>query len=181
MKKYLAFIVLMVASVSAYAAHFTPAQYLAIKNYVQADPVMNVQLQTGDGASVIAALFGQPATPAFIVWRPDVPVSEIETGTGFDWTQVDNLTVGKDRIWQRMTARGVIDVSKTNVQLGISEAWKGTAPMIAVQSYILATSKRQASVLEKLFAVGTGTTLSPAVMTHVGSVYYTEITQAMGW
>lgn len=181
MKKYLAFIVFMVASFSANAAHFTPAQYLAIKNYVQADPVMNAQLHNPDGAYAIAALFAQPTTPGFIVWRPDVSVFEIETGAGFDWTQVDNLTVGKDRIWQRMTARDYIDASKPNVQAGIAEAWRGTVPMLAVQTYIFGVCKRNATVIEKLFSVGTGTTLSPAVMVHVGPVYYTEITQAMGW
>jgi len=43
---------------------------------------------------------------------------------GMDWTQVDNLTVGKARIWDWMTKLGSFDASKVNIRAGIDECWK---------------------------------------------------------
>ena len=41
--------------------------------------------------------------------------------------------------------------------------------------------KRPATVLEKLFATGTGTTLSPSVMSVEGMAHYEDVKTAMGW
>ena len=62
---------------------------------------------------------------------------------GFDWVEVDNLTVGKARIWEWLfdNATTTINPSKANVRAGIAECWKGTAAKLAVQAAVLAHCK----------------------------------------
>ena len=99
---------------------------------------------------------------------------------GFDWVQVDNLSVGKARIWDWLFSNQLqtMNPSKTNVRAGIAECWKGTAAMLAVQAAILVHCKRAANRLEALFATGTGTDASPSTMAVEGTVSYQEVEQA---
>ena len=82
---------------------------------------------------------------------------------GFDWTRVDNLSVGKSRIWEWMTTAKkvndefVFDPSKSNTRAGINEAWKGTSADLAVRAVVYSHCIRLATVAEKLFATGAGT------------------------
>jgi len=158
----------------------TPAQQLIVKNYVEADQVLNAIPHTPDGAYAIAEALQAATNPAFIVWRTNVNPDEIMKN-GMDWTQVDNLSVGKSRIWEWMTKLGAFDASKVNVRAGIDAAWAGTAAMLAVRAAIYTHCKRSATILEKILATGTGSDASPATMGYEGSVSYFEIQLAMGW
>lgn len=119
-------------------------------------------------------------TPSFIVWKTDVDPNEIMKN-GMDWTQVDNLTVGKARIWDWLTALGKFNAAKINVRAGIDAAWVGTSQMLAVRAAVYVHCKRSATIIEKLLATGTGTDVSPATMGFEGSVDYNDIGLAMGW
>ena len=120
--------------------------------------------------------------PEYIVWRTQVNQDEIMQN-GFDWVRVDNLSVGKARIWEWLfnNEGRTINPSKPNVRLGIDEAWKGTAADLAVRDAIYIHCKRPATVLEKLFATGLGTTLSPSNMSVEGIVDHEAVKTAMGW
>lgn len=160
----------------------TTAQQAALKAYVEADPTLSQFPHNGDGAYAIADALKADASPEFVVWRTSVPRDEIMQN-GFNWVQVDNLTVGKARIWEWLFAneQNAINPSKLNVRSGIDEAWKGTAAMLAVREAVYVHCKRNANILEKLFATGTGSTASPGTMTVEGSIGYNEIVTAMGW
>lgn len=160
----------------------TQAQALALKADIAADPSFANSPQNSDGAFTIAAAYNQMATPAFIVWRTSVMQDEIMQN-GFDWVQVDNLTIGKARIWEWLFANEgrVMNPSKPNVRAGIDECWKGTAQMLAVRAIVYGHCKRSASRVEKLFATGAGSDAAPATMTFTGDLSYQDVLTAMGW
>ena len=149
----------------------TPAQLATLKADILADPAFNGLPMTSGGAEVIKEAYNQIVNPAFIVWRSSVTQDEI-TQNGFTWTEVDNLTVGKARIWEWMFANQnrTFNPSKANVRAGIVECWSGTAGKVAVQNAVLAHCKRSANRAEKLFATGTGTDATPATMSFEGKL-----------
>lgn len=126
----------------------------------------------------IAAWYNQLAAPEFIVWKTNVVVDEIMRN-GMDWARVDNLTVGKARIWDWMSRLGSFDASKPNIRAGIDAAWVGTAADLAVRAAVYVHCKRSCTNYEKIFAIGTGTTASPATMTVEGNVTPYEVEQAL--
>jgi hypothetical protein len=160
----------------------TTEQQATLKADVLADQVLSTLPHTSDGAWEIAEAYKLIVSPNFIVWRTSVSQDEIMQN-GFDWTQVDNTTVGKARIWEWMfdNQSNTINPSKINVRSGIDEAWKGTAAMLAVRAAVYIHCKRKANRAEKLFATGTGTDASPATMSYEGMLTYTDVKDAMGW
>lgn len=161
-------------------ATLTTQQQATLKTFVEADPVLNLIPHTADGAYEIAAALAQLADPAFIVWRTSVDIDEIMRN-GMDWARVDNLSVGKARIWDWMGRLGTINPSRLNIRAGIDAVWVGTAADLAVRAAVYTHCKRSANILEKLFATGTGSDATPATMVIEGSLSYTEVFAAMGW
>lgn len=160
----------------------TTQQAATLKADILADPAFAGLPQNSDGAFTIAAAYNQVVSPAFIVWKTSVSQDEIMQN-GFDWVQVDNLSVGKSRIWEWLFANSerAINPSKANVRAGIAECWKGTAAMLAVQAVVLGHCKRSATRIEKLLAGGAGTDATPATMTFIGELSYDDVVVAMGW
>lgn len=150
----------------------TQQQRASLLVSIQAAPEALTLYQEGN-LQGLADYYNAPASPAFIVWRTSVSLDEI-MGNGFDWVLVDNLSVGKARIWDWLFAneRRVINPSKPNVRAGIAECWKGTAAMLAQQAVVLAHCKRAATRFERVFATGTGSDVDPGLATVVGPVDY---------
>ena len=146
----------------------------ALKADILLDPVLAAKPMNSDGAFDIAIAYNQPASPAFIVWRTDVPATEVMSN-GFVWTAVDGLTAGKARIWDWMTRYGSITPSKANVRQGLADAFGANS---AMANGIMPHLKRNATRAEKLFATGTGTDATPATMTYEGSLSYQDVEQA---
>ena len=123
--------------------------------------------------------WNRPADPPKTVWKSNLELEEI-TSNGFDWVRVDNLSVGKARIWEWMfgNEQKSINPSKPNIRAGIAEVWKGTAADLAVQATVLNHCKRGTSRIEALFAVGTGTAAAPATMGFEGLLTEMDISFA---
>jgi hypothetical protein len=151
----------------------TTAQLQTLKAAIEADPVLNALPNNTDSAFEIAAQFNTEASPTFVVWDTRVSVDEIMRN-GMDWARVDNLTVGKARIWDWLGRLGTFDASKANVRAGIDAAWAGTAADLAVRAAIYVHCKRNATRVEKVLATGTGSDASPATMTFEGSLSYQD-------
>lgn len=119
------------------------------------------------------------AAPDFTVWRTEVSTEEVMQN-GFDWVRVDNLSVGKARIWEWLHQFGYIDPSKVNVRAGIDETWKGTQADLDVRAAVYVHCKRVATVAEKMYAVGTGSNAAPATMATgaEGLVTYDNVVDA---
>ena len=126
----------------------------------------------------VAAWCNVPST--FIAWRSRVLQDEIMQN-GFDWVRVDNLSVGKARIWEWLfdNATRSIDARKDNVRAGIAECWKGTAADIAVRDAVLGHCKRTATRAEKMFATGTGTDASPGTLAWEGQIDTTDVGRSL--
>jgi len=157
-----------------------PSQLAILKAAILADPVL-APLTSGPGTdfnSVMLAM-NAAASPAFVVWRTSVTRAEYQDDDAFDWTVVDNLSTGsKYRIWEWMFGTtGAINPSKAKIRAGIAACWVGNAALVTVQTTVLQRSKRSATRVEKLFATGTGTDATPAVMVFEGSVSINEIAE----
>lgn len=155
----------------------TTAQLTTLKTYINQDPTWAALPLTQTSAALIAAALNAPAEPAFIVWRTAVPLDEIMRN-GMDWTRVDNLSVGKSRIWDWMTRLGTINASQANIRAGIDAVWVGTAADLAVRAAVYGHCKRSATVAEKVFATGTGSDAVPATMTFEGVLSADDVAQA---
>lgn len=153
-------------------------QLTTLKAAILADPAL-APLTSGPGTdyNAIAIAMSAEAAPAFVVWRTNVTRAELQDMDAFNWTVVDNLSTGsKYRIWEWMFGTtGSINPSKANIRAGIAATWVGNAQLLAVQTAVLAACKRNATRVEKLFATGTGTAGSPAVMVVEGGVSLGEV------
>lgn len=127
----------------------------------------------------LARLLNLPSST--IIWKSSVSQDEIMQN-GFDWVRVDNLSVGKARIWEWLfdNPNRAINPTKANVRAGIDEAWKGTAADLAVRAAVYVHCKRAATVAEKVFCTGLGTDASPSVTTFEGTVTPDDIGRMWG-
>jgi hypothetical protein len=155
----------------------TTAQLTALKNDIAVDPVLSLKPNTSDGAFDIAAAYNALADPDFWVWRTNVTKSELTNSTGpdgttFTWAGNGFITrsAGEQAAWGELFASGSIDASKANVRQAFVDIFSGTGNAAANRTHLNAVARRKASRLEKLFATGTGSTASPAVMGYEGTV-----------
>lgn len=157
----------------------TPAQLQTLKAYIAADQVLAAYPQNTDGAYDIAIKLNLTAVPDYIVWRTSVSQDEIMLN-GFDWTRVDNLSVGAARVWQWMFDNGgkSFNPSKVNIRAGIDQVWRGTAQDLAVRAVVYTHCKRSATVFEKIFASGSGSDASPSTMAIESPVSYQDVMTA---
>ena len=157
----------------------TTAQKTTLKAAIAADPVLSQYPNNSDGAFDISRKLDEVAVPQVIVWRTAVPKDEI-TMNGFDWTRLDNLSVGKARVWDGLfdNAQRITNPAKPNVRAGIETVWTGTAADLAVRAAVYEHCKRPATRAEAMFAVGTGTALEPSVMAVEGSIPWPDVLDA---
>lgn len=150
-------------------SHLTNTQLLVLKTAILAetDPTF-VAFRTANDRPSMANWYNGMST--VVVWRTSVSKADIMTSAAFDWTRVDNLSVGKARIWDQMFSVGNINPAAANIRAGIDATWVGTAADLAVRAAVYVQCKRFASRLEKLYAVGSGTDASPSVMGFEGTV-----------
>ena len=161
----------------------TNAQKETIKADILANADLNAHPNTADGAFAIAEAYGQQAVPTFFIWKPEeTPVTQI-MGNGFDWVRVDNLSVGKARIWEWMQVTGDIKGYNANVRQGVLACFTtagDTTMRLAIFGHLQRTAKR----IEKLFSTGAGLTttdqaVGPGTTTWVqGNPTYTDILEA---
>jgi hypothetical protein len=168
MKKLLLILALLP---SAAYAQLDQTQISALHTAALADPTAVACMNVGDDGCLNNYL-NSPTT--FVVWRTSVPQEEITGVASFDWTRVDNLSVGKARIWDWMFRNGPINAANSNVRAGIDATWTGTAADLAVRASVYTKCKRFATVAEKVLATGTGTDAVPGVTTFDGSVPFQD-------
>ena len=160
----------------------TPAQNATLKAAILADQVLAAKPNNSDGNFEIAAAMNTQAAPDYYVWRTGVSVDGIMQN-GFDWTRVDNLTVGKARIWDWMMRTGTINPSRSNVRAGVLAVF-GVAADLATRLAVFTHCQRLATRVEKLLvSAGSGTTTTeqgtgPATMGFEGPINSDQIETA---
>lgn len=97
------------------------------------------------------------SSPDYFIFKPTINLDEVMTN-GYDWTVVDNETVGQARIWDRMLAMsravGGISPWKITILQGVGEAYKGGSPAsvpLHRRSILRTHFPRKCSVFEKLY------------------------------
>lgn len=154
----------------------TPEQLPTLKAAILADSILLDAWNAGSPNKIVGAF--NVVEPAYYVWKELVYSDEV-LKNGMDWTQVDNLSVGKARIWDWLTKDGTFNPSKQNVRDGIIECWKGTSAMLAVQASVFTHCKRNATRGEKLFSTGTGSLAVPARLVFSGNITDGDVEAAM--
>lgn len=176
----------------------TPAQLAALKTNFNANmnvipvgmPFAGTQVKdlpnTGDGNAAASAWYNLGSSPDFWVWRTGVTKSEFTNsvsveGTTFNWVGNGFITrsVGEQTAWSEIfDGGGSVNASLANVRQAFSDIFSGTGNAAANRTHLLAVARRKATNGEKLFAVGTGSTASPAVMGFEGNVATGDIEEA---
>jgi hypothetical protein len=161
----------------------TTAQLTTLKADIAADATLNALPKTPDNAVTIAAAYNLPASPAYWVWKTSMPPDEYTGNNGIVWTEVDALAVGKARIFEWMSGGMTrpINPSDPNQRQGLSDAF---AAGTTTRTNLIALARRQATRLEKLFAVATvggsgtrGSTANPDTMVVEGALQGTDVEQ----
>lgn len=184
----------------------TPAQTATFKADVLADSTFSNVPHTSDGAFVIEAAYNAPSATNFLVWRTDVPVSNIYDS--IDWTKYtpadtpDATVTFTNRalviqtkqmnLQNILQGRATIDASKANTRAGLRDAVialpagasgasiaAGGASGVAT----LTACTRIATRLEQLLVTSSPTTgkVTAGVMGFEGQISYSDVQTAMGW
>lgn len=142
---------------------------------------------SGDGNLAVASWYNLAASPYFWVWRTSVTKGEYVNGTSvdgttFSWTGAGFITrsQGERDAWREMfNWTNTVNPSLAQVRQAFTDIFSGaTAPAPANRTHMATISRRTASNGEKLFATGTGSTASPAVMGFEGSISLQDVNSA---
>lgn len=138
-------------------------------------------------AEVITALAGRNDTEmarlynldsGITIWKSSV--SPAEYRAAIDWTEVDNLTIGKARIWEWVTQDMSVafDATNANIRAGLAQAWVTNSE---TRTNLLNVAKRLATVAEGVFAngEGAGTPADPDTASWTGNLTHTDVGKAL--
>lgn len=155
-------------------ANLTQAQRTTLANHIKA----NVNQEVVSALAIrndteLARLYN--LNSSFYVWREAILPEEYREA--MDWTEVDNLSVGKARIWEWITQNFTMNInaSKQNIRAGLNNAFNNTT----TKTNLLAIAVEQASAFEEVFSSGTGTQGSPGVRAVQGPVDIDNIGRAL--
>ena len=153
---------------------------LKIDVLASGDPAVIAARSEPRDDQALADLYNADAVPGFVVWKTKTTQDEIMLN-GFDWTRVDNLSVGKARVWEWLfdNASKSINPSKPNIRAGIDQTWVGTAADLAVRSAVYAHCKRTATRAERLLATGSGVDATPGFLVYEGKLTAQQVSDAM--
>ncbi len=152
----------------------TSAQYQILKADILADPALASQPNTPDGALAIANAYNLLAFPSFTVWKTNVPITTV--GDHINGAELAGLsTLNTTRLQAViMLSEGGVNPSLADRRAFFDDIFSGAGGVIT-RAQLLALWKRLAKRVEKLFAVGTGSDLSPATMTFEGLLLYEDV------
>jgi hypothetical protein len=156
------------------------SQLPALRAAIAADATLAALPKNDDTSLAIADAFNVAATPPYTVWRTSLATSAAMAV--LIWTEVDNLTVGKARIWEWMSRLGTINPSIANVRAGLSQCFGAASATAAAVTPLM---KRPASRVERLYAVATpnqagtaGSDASPGTLVYEGPLSPAEVAAA---
>jgi hypothetical protein len=189
MKNFLLFTILLLASFCSQA--LTNEQKVVLQNFVATNQALNQIPHTGEGAYALSDALKVLSSPTFIVYKTSVKKSTYtnETspiGTTFNWSGAGGYisrSQGERDAWVEVfNEDDLVNPSKSNIILAFNDIFSGSGVgAVNNRNHILSLSKRTANILEKLFATGTGSDASPAIMTIEGSLTGDELRNIMEW
>jgi hypothetical protein len=153
----------------------TTAQLQALKAEILADAALNAQPNNSDGAFFIAAELNKLASPAFIVWRTNVPTADIKKAVV--WTEYIARSQGERDAFVLINSNFIVNAADANVRQGFADIFSGVTGA-TTRANLTALAKRSATRAEKVLATGTGTDATPAVMGFEGELSYQDVQAA---
>lgn len=160
----------------------TPEQHATLKSHIMANTNSGVvaAVAENDGMT-ISIWYSQLSSPAFIVWRSQVPTREIDNAIEFSGAGgFIARSAGERDAFMMISSRGWIDPSKPNIRAAFSNIFSGSgAGAPETRAALLAVSKRTATNVEAVFASGTGSDASPATLVHEGPLSYEDAIAAL--
>jgi hypothetical protein len=150
----------------------TPTQLATLKAAILADGTLNAYPMGEDGCYDMAAQkLNVVASPAFVVWEDQMTPEKYEDALIEGATQIDALTQGKrDELF--LIGKSTRDCNSIKVRAAIDDA---TGSQNTLKAALVAATKRNALLIEKILATGTGTTGAPATLGWAGPVNYQDV------
>lgn len=131
--------------------------------------------QNSDSAFAIAAAYNLEASPAYVVWRNGIPTKEVKRN--INWVEYLSCSVSEKQTFELIISNGIIDAGDANIRQGFQDIFSGPQK-VQTRTNLVEMAKRNATRLEKLFAEGLGTTISPSTLTFEGSIGYQDVINA---
>lgn len=153
----------------------TLSQLQALKAEIVADATLNAQPQNSDGAFAIAIALNLIFAPAFIVWRTNIPTSDVKKAVV--WTEYIGRSVGEQNAFALMISNGIVNGADANIRQGFGDIFSGLSG-VNTRANLTALAKRSATRAEKVLATGTGTDVAPATMNFEGSLTFQDVLSA---
>lgn len=150
---------------------FTAPQIVLIKNYIAATPALAAQTLDGNGLNAVADALNAAFAPAFWVYKTSLSRHNILTETSVDtttfaWAGAAYITRAqgeRDAFREMFNSSDTVNPSAVPIQAAFLDIFSGPGG-VGNRAHIAAMSRRPASVLEKLLAIGTGTSVAPATL-----------------
>jgi len=151
------------------------AQLTTLKADIIADPVLDAELQTSDGAFAIALAYNLLASPDYFVWRTDITQNDVNEAV--DWDEVVGLTTNEMLAFQLLKNQATLNASLVNIRQAFTSIFP-TNQQPNTNAGLVAVAKRKANRIEKLLAIGTGSNPSPSVMGFEGTIGFRDVIAA---
>lgn len=157
----------------------TPAQKLTLKADILATPEA-LAIYTDGNLVALADFYNALANPAYWVWRTNVTRADLYhstsvDGTTWNWTTYKNQAVAEQNAWVQMFMGDEADFSRPNLRAGVAAIFSGSTQANAQRDHCLTIGRRTANRIEKLFATGLGTSVSPSVMDFQGDLSPSDV------
>ena len=154
----------------------TPAQLATLKTFIDTDPTFSVLPVNSDTSYFIAEELNKNAVPDYIVWKTSVPRGEV--GKAFEASALAAITAGNnDKLNNFAAWNDTVNPSRLDQRAFFDDVFS-VAAGATTRASLLALWKRSATVLEKVFATGSGTSGSPSALVVEGRISYQEVDQA---
>lgn len=144
--------------------------------YAGVQTAINALPNNTDANFAIADWYNQTASPAWTVWRTNIPVKDVKTA--IVWTEyIAAVSQADHNAFSLIISNGVVNGADANVRQGFADIFAGPNKA-TTRSNLTALAKRSATYAEKLFSSGTGSDASPATMAFEGSLSYADVESA---
>ncbi len=155
-------------------AHLTQQQYTALAAAITAKGAWAAYPLNDDGYTDLARALNATASPAFSVWRTNVPIGEV--GRAFNGAELAGLTSGNQTRLLTIAAylSDGVNPSIASNRSFFDDVFSGSGGALT-RAALLAIWKRPAKYAEKILATGTGSDGSPGLLTFEGDIAPDEV------
>jgi hypothetical protein len=155
----------------------TAPQLVTLRAHIDGDPALASQPNNSDGNAEIAKAMNLAASPAFTVWKTNVPI--VKVGEAFSASELAGLTSLNHTRLQTLAIylTAGVNPSLPSIRSFFDDIFSG-AGGVNTRAALLALWKRLATRAEKLFASGTGSDAVPATMAVEGALTFRDVEAA---